>query len=92
MQVAVDALEEALQPLISPVEVNPLGEAEAQDDVVFWLLSFQQLISFQHIVALWKGRENLSGCPRKKDPPLWSPAPPSSYIMKIKGALLTAPA
>lgn len=51
-QVSEHSVEEALQATVSPVQVDPLGNAEAQDDVILWPLGQQQNITLQDIVPL----------------------------------------
>lgn len=55
-QMSVDPAEHSLQPLISPVQVHPLGEAEAEHHIILWALGIHQLISVQDIVTLWARR------------------------------------
>lgn len=62
-QVPVDPAEHSLQPLITPVQVHPLGEAEAEHHIILRSLGIHQLISVQDIVTLWATRGQ--GCQRK---------------------------
>ena len=48
----VDSAKHALQPLVSPVEMHPLGEAEAEHHIILGFLGLHQLISIQHVVTL----------------------------------------
>lgn len=48
----VDPAKHALQSLISPVQMHPLGEAEAEHHVILRCLGLHQLISIQHIITL----------------------------------------
>lgn len=51
-EVLVDPAEHALQPLVTPVQVHPLGEAEAEHHIILRSLSIHQLVSVQDIVTL----------------------------------------
>lgn len=51
-EVQIDPAKHALQPLVSPVEMHPLGEAEAEHHIILRFLGLHQLISIQHIVTL----------------------------------------
>lgn len=55
----IDFLEEPLYSCISPVEVDPLAEAEGQDHVIFRLLVCSSSITGWNIVLLW-GKKKLS--------------------------------
>uniref|UniRef100_A0A8I5ZNP1 Protein phosphatase 1, regulatory subunit 35 n=1 Tax=Rattus norvegicus TaxID=10116 RepID=A0A8I5ZNP1_RAT len=55
-QMPVDPAEHSLQPLITPVQVHPLGEAEAEHHIILRSLGIHQLISVQDIVTLWARR------------------------------------
>lgn len=72
-QVPVDAAEHSLQPLITPVQVHPLGEAEAQHHIILRSLGIHQLISVQDIVTLWATRGQ--GC--QKGGEALAPQPPT---------------
>ena len=52
---SVDPFEEPLEPAVSPVEVNPFGDAETQDDVILRPLSHEEMIVLQNIVGLKGG-------------------------------------
>lgn len=70
---SVDPAEHPLQPLISPVQVHPFGEAEAEHHVILWPLGVHQLISVQDIVTLWarggKGVREGQEAPLAPQPP-----------------------
>ncbi len=51
-KVVVDLPEESLDPGVSPVEVDPLGETEAQDDIVFWLDGGDRVFTLWEVVCL----------------------------------------
>lgn len=53
---SVDSLKEAFEAAVPPVQVNPLGDAQAQDDVILLSLSQQEAIVLQHIIGL-RGRK-----------------------------------
>lgn len=48
----VDSLEEPHEATVSPVQVNPFGNAQAQDHVVLWTLSQKKIIVLQYIIGL----------------------------------------
>lgn len=48
----VDSLKEAFEAAVPPVQVNPLGDAQAQDYVILLSLSQQEAIILQHIIGL----------------------------------------
>lgn len=54
---SVDSLEEPLQATVPPVEVNPFGNAETQDDVVLRALSHKETVVLQYIIGLERERE-----------------------------------
>lgn len=54
-QMPVDPAEHSLQPLITPVQVHPLGEAEAEHHIILRSLGIHQLISVQDIVTRRRG-------------------------------------
>lgn len=56
---SVDSLKEAFEAAVPPVQVNPLGDAQAQDDVVLLSLSQQEAIVLQHIIGLRERRRML---------------------------------
>lgn len=49
---SVSSLEEPFEAAVSPVQVNPFGDAQAQDHVVLLPLRQQQVIIIQYIVGL----------------------------------------
>lgn len=49
---AIYLLEEALDPYISPVEVDPLAETESQDDIKFRHLCLSSDVIFRNIISL----------------------------------------
>lgn len=49
-----DAPEETLEAGISPVKVDPFGDAQAQHQIKLWPYCLQQFIRFQHVVAMDK--------------------------------------
>lgn len=51
-QVSVSSLEEPFEAAVSPVQVNPFGDAQAQDHVVLLSLRQQQVIIIQYVVGL----------------------------------------
>lgn len=64
-QMPVDPAEHSLQPVITPVQVHPLGEAEAEHHIILRSLGIHQLISVQDIVTLWatRGEDVTKGWP-----------------------------
>lgn len=48
----INPAKHALQSLVSPVEMHPLGEAEAEHHIILGFLGLHQLVSIQHIVTL----------------------------------------
>ena len=54
---SVDSLEEPLETTVSPVQVNPFGEAQAHDHVVLWPLSQKKIIVLQYIIGLQRRRD-----------------------------------
>lgn len=53
-QMSVNSLKEPFEATVSPVQVNPFGDAQAQDHVILLLLSQQQVIIIQYIIGLKK--------------------------------------
>lgn len=53
---SVDSLEEPLEATVSPVQVNPFGNAQAHDQVVLWPLSQKKIIVLQDIIGLKERR------------------------------------
>lgn len=53
---SVDSLEEPLEATVSPVQVNPFGNAQAHDHVVLWPLSQKKIIALQDIIGLKERR------------------------------------
>lgn len=51
-QVLEDPLEETHEATVPPVKVDPLGHAQAHDDIVLWPLSQHQVIAVQYIIGL----------------------------------------
>lgn len=51
-EVSVYPVEEALEAGVSPIQVDPLGNTEAQDYVILWPLGQQQRVTLQDIVPL----------------------------------------
>lgn len=51
---SVNSLKEPFEATVSPVQVNPFGDAQAQDHVILLLLSQQQVIIIQYIIGLKK--------------------------------------
>lgn len=49
---SVDSFEEPLEATVSPVQVNPFGNAETQDHVILWPLSQKKIIVLQNIIGL----------------------------------------
>lgn len=69
----INPAKHALQPLVSPVEMHPLGEAEAEHHIILGFLGLHQFVSIQHIVTLRAriGGEDNRG--EKEPPPLLNP-------------------
>lgn len=72
-QMSVDPAEHSLQPLITPVQVHPLGETEAEHHIILRPLGIHQLISVQDIVTLRARRRE--GQSEGREAPL-APQPP----------------
>ena len=51
-KVKVHLTEESLYSLITPVEVNPLGQAQCQNDIILWLGVIQSQVTDGDIVTL----------------------------------------
>jgi len=51
-EVAVDPLEEPLEAAVAPVQVDPLGDAQAHDDVILRPLGHQKIIVLQDVIGL----------------------------------------
>lgn len=51
----VDPFEEALEAAVSPVQVNPLTNAQAQDHVILWPLRHKKIVVVQDIICLDEG-------------------------------------
>jgi len=49
---SVNSLEEPLETTVSPVQVNPFGNAEAQYHVILWPLGQKKIIVVQYIIGL----------------------------------------
>lgn len=58
---SVSSLEEPFEAAVSPVQVNPFGDAQAQDHVVLLSLRQQQVIIIQYIVGLEQNRFRMAG-------------------------------
>lgn len=56
MKMSVDPLEEPLETTVSPIQVNPFGNTQAQDHVVLWPLSQEKIIVLQYIIGLKRGK------------------------------------
>lgn len=56
---SVHSLKEAFEAAVPPVQVNPLGDAQAQDYVILLSLSQQEAIVLQHIIGLRESRRVL---------------------------------
>lgn len=56
---SVNSLEEPFEAAVSPVQVNPFGDAQAQDHVVLLSLSQQQVIIIQYIIGLKKKKKKV---------------------------------
>lgn len=54
-EMSVDSLEEPLEAAVSPIQVNPFGDAQAHDHVVLWPLSQKKIIVVQYIIGLDEG-------------------------------------
>lgn len=82
----VDPSKHALQSLVSPVQMYPLGKAEAEHHIILRCLGLHQLISIQHVVTL---RERSTAALRAMAPhihsaaSLCSPWPKSSSIPSV---------
>lgn len=57
---SVNSLKESFEAIVSPVQVNPFGDAQAQDHVVLFSLSQQQVIILQYIIGLKERKLMLS--------------------------------
>lgn len=55
-EMSVDSLEEPLEATVSPVQMNPFGNAQAHDHVVLWPLSQKKIIILQYIIGLKEKR------------------------------------
>lgn len=53
---SVGSFKEPLQTTVPPVQVNPFGNAQAQDHVILCPLSQEEIIVLQHIVSLKESR------------------------------------
>lgn len=53
---SVDPLEETLEATVSPVQVNPFGNTQAQDHVVLRPLSHKKIVILQNIIGLKEKR------------------------------------
>lgn len=53
---SVDSLEKSLEATVPPVQVNPLGNTQAQDHVVLWPLSHKQVVILKYVIGL-KGKK-----------------------------------
>lgn len=53
---SVDSLEEPLEATVSPVQVNPFGNAQAHDHIVLWPLSQKKIIVLQYVIGLKERR------------------------------------
>lgn len=49
---SVDSLEKPLEATVSPVQVNPFGNAQAKDHVILRPLSQKKIIVLQYIIGL----------------------------------------
>lgn len=52
---SVDPFKEALQATVSPVQVNPLTNAQAKDHIILWPLRQKKIIVVQDIIGLDEG-------------------------------------
>ena len=50
----VDTLKEPLESSIAPIEVDPLRNGQAKDDIVLRFDQLKQLVAFWHVVALYE--------------------------------------
>ena len=55
-QVAIDLTEEVANTIITPVEMNPLGKGETEDDIILRLYCFQLNFVTRYVVPLRKTR------------------------------------
>lgn len=55
---SVNPFEEPFEAAVSPVQVNPFGDAEAQNHIILLSLSEQEVIVLQDIIGL-KGEEEM---------------------------------
>lgn len=58
---SVNSLKETFEAAVSPVQVNPFGDAQAQDHVILLSLSQQQVIIIQYIIGLKKNKTSVLG-------------------------------
>lgn len=60
---SVGSLEETLEATISPVQVNPFGNTQAQDHIIFRPLSHKKTVILQNIIGLKEkryGKKNMN--------------------------------
>lgn len=55
----VGSSEETFEAFVSPVQVNPFGDTQAENDVVLLPLSQQQIVVVQDVICLSKTREEV---------------------------------
>lgn len=55
---SVNPFEEPFEAIVSPVQVNPFGDAQAQNHIILLSLSQQEVIILQDIIGL-KGEEKM---------------------------------
>lgn len=53
---SVGSLEETLEATVSPVQVNPFGNTQAQDHVILRPLSQKEIVILQNIIGLKEKR------------------------------------
>ena len=54
-------VEEAHDPLVSPVQMYPFCNAETQDDIIFCLCPLQYFFTFPNVIPLYQGIQNAKG-------------------------------
>lgn len=62
-KVAVDLPEQSLQPVIPPVQVDPLGKAEAQDDIILRSNRGESVVCFRKVVSLKQRQDETCNSP-----------------------------
>lgn len=58
---SVNSLKKPFEAAVSPVQVNPFGDAQAQDHIILLSLSQQQVIIVQYIIGLKKNQTSVLG-------------------------------